>query len=275
MKRERSENNNAAQPETGKGHKFKLTWNFIFRFYDAYSRSKNMAKVAACLGTSAANLERRIEKYPPLRKAQEAADEYRPAQTLSAYSFSQLSEKGKRVWKELQTANSAEGIQALFAGENKKLRQELFIYALANTAYDLSSACRMVGIDRSLLGKWKHDLEFIQLLEEIQWHKKNFFETSFISLAEERHPGAIIFGNKTLNADRGYSEKLQLEHKGGIGGGGIDIEELDLDLATRKKILEAVRFQKARKMDQSQEMAIAVFKPKGSYSENGEKADGY
>ena len=75
--------------------------------------------------------------------------------------------------------------------------------------------------------------------------KKNFFESSLIGLVEEGHPGAVIFANKTVNADRGYSEKLRIEHTA-QGNDLIDINELELDLDTRKKILDAIRSKKAK-----------------------------
>ena len=221
-----------------------LPLRYVLQFYDAYSRSKNIAKVAAALETTGPNLQNQIDKHPSLQLAKEIADSYRPFQTLPGYVFSSLSKDAQETWKQITQADSREAVQRIFSRKTKELRQELFIYALVSSCYDLSSACRLVAMDRVQLQKWKHDLHFLQLMEEIQWHKKNFFESSLIGLVEERHPGAVIFVNKTLNADRGYSEKIQVEHSGQINT-GFTIEDLDLDLDTRKKILEAIRRKKA------------------------------
>src|SRR5690606_14891883 len=112
--------------------------------------------------------------------------------------------------------------------------QQLFCHALLHTAYDISKACHMVGISFNTLNKWRNDLEFLQMLEEVQFHKKNFFENALIGLVGESHPGAVIFANRTLNADRGYSDKLELTHETKeTGRMNFDIADLDLDVPTQ------------------------------------------
>ncbi len=226
--------------------KKKLDMEFILRFYDAYIRTYNLAKVAAALEMSPIQIERRIEKVPELKEAQELADRLRSkSSSLSNFVFRSLTKEAQETWEKLQkSADNKETIQKIFSRKTKQIRQELFIHALVHSSYDLSTACRMVGMDRSALQKWKHDLEFLQLMEEIQWHKKNFFESALVQLVEERHPGAVMFVNRTLNADRGYSEKLQINHSGEINS-GLSLAELDLDMETRKKVLQAIRLKKA------------------------------
>jgi hypothetical protein len=61
-------------------------------------------------------------------------------------------------------------------------------------------------------------------------------------LVEERHPGAVIFANRTVNADRGYTEKMQVEHSGSVAARGYQMEDIMpyLDIDTRRKILDAI-----------------------------------
>jgi hypothetical protein len=223
--------------------KQKIDLGFILEFYDAYVRCSNIAKVGMVLDLTGSSLQNRIDKSPALQKAREIADQHRTQRTLPSYVFESLSKEAQQTWAEIRKADSREIVQRIFSRKTKQLRQELFIYALVSSSFDLSSACRMVAMDRVTLHKWKSDLEFLQLMEEIQWHKKNFFESALVGLVEERHPGAVLFANRTINADRGYSEKLQIEHSGSIDT-SYSVEQLDLDLDTRRKILEAIRKRK-------------------------------
>ena len=223
----------------------KTDLKFILDFYDASLRGDDMAKIAAALDIGRKALVERIEKSEDLQMAQKLANERQGGRnTLSGYVFKQLSPEAREVWKQVQfwtdSNASYEKIESILGGKSKKLRQELFVHALVHSNFDVSTACTMVGVTRRCLEHWRKDLEFRQLIEEIQWHKKNFFERALVDLVEIRHPGATIFVNKTMNADRGYSEKLQVEHSGSVTT-GVRIEDLDLDLETRKKILLAIR----------------------------------
>lgn len=227
---------------------------FLLDFYDAFLRDPSYTKVAAALEMkSVKTLEARLQKYPALRYAKKLADERRGnRESLSNYIFKHLSPEAQRMWEEIQFWADSESaytkVQAILNGKTRKLRQELFIHALVHGGFNLSEACRVVAIPKCTLEEWKTDSEFLQLLEEIQWHKKNFFEHALIDLVEQRHPGATIFVNRTQNADRGYNEKIQVEHTGNVGF-GIDFDQLDLDIDTRRKVLEAIRRSKPIEVD--------------------------
>lgn len=64
-----------------------------------------------------------------------------------------------------------------------------------------------------------------------------------IGLVEEGHPNAVIFANRTQNADRGYNERLIIESKETSGGSrtNFNIADLDLDVPTLKKIQIAIQ----------------------------------
>lgn len=220
--------------------RFKLTTNYLLTFYDCMVREDNLTKAAAALGTKLTTLQDRIDEHEELQHAVQFARANRTKQTLPDYIFKSLSPEAQRTWDEIRKAKSVENIERIFSGKAIKLRQQLFIHALVTSGFDISSACRKVAIDRVRIEKWKHDLHFLQLLEEVQWHKKNFFEKHLIGLVEERHPGAVIFANRTINADRGYSEKLKVEHSGSVGR-DFDIDDLDLDVETKRKVLMAIR----------------------------------
>lgn len=225
----------------------------ILDYYDAWLRSGDLKMVAAALERHPKILSGWPVKYPEMKLAKALAEERRGkrSETFSGYILNRLSPDAQEVWKRMQFWESSESayekIDAILSGQPKKLRQELFIHALISTNFDLSSALRMVGVSRTQLLDWQHtDTEFQQLIEEIQWHKKNFFEKALVELVEQRHPSATIFVNETINADRGYNKKFHIEHSGQIDNGGFQLDDLDLSIETRREILEAIRKKKLK-----------------------------
>jgi len=203
-----------------------------------------MARVAVCLEITQKALLYQIDHHPELQLAKNLADQFRTEISLSSFIFSRLSKEAQETWNQIQTAKNAEKLEAIFMNKPRKIRQSLFVFALVTSSFDLSEACRMVGIPRGTLDAWRiADPRFADIIREIEWHKKNFFESRLVQLVEQNHPGAVIFVNRTLNADRGYSEKIQLQHSGSIET-GFSIDQLDLDLETKKKVLAAIRKKK-------------------------------
>lgn len=230
----------------------KIPQEFVLNFYDAVLRESSLAEVAAAMGLTRWALQKKINRSDDLQKAFELATERRKKNRLPDYVYRSLSQEARNTWEEIkEKAKSPEAIEQLFKDRPKALRQELFIHALISSKYDMSKACRLVGMSRAGVEKWKKDLHFLQLLEEVHFHKKNFFEKALISLVEERHPGAVLFVNKTMNADRGYSEKLHVEHT--TQQGTINLDDLQLDIQTRKKLLEAVRTKRLQEQNTEQE----------------------
>lgn len=228
------------------------TWNgevstrFLLDFYDACLREDCLKKIAACMEMGPRNLRIKVEKSKALQLAKKLAEERRGSRdSLADYVYGHLSEDSKDVWNKLEFWQENEKgctrqqIEAVFLGKKKQVRQEVFLHALVRSGFNCSEACHMVGITRFTLNAWRQEDAFRRLVDEIQWHKKNFFEHALMDLVEQRHPGAVIFVNRTVNQDRGYGERVTVDHT------GLDrefsVEDLDLDLDTRKKILEAIR----------------------------------
>jgi hypothetical protein len=166
--------------------------------------------------------------------------------SFRTYLTDRLSEEAKVIWKRLQTNDSSQRQEVLrfLKSSGVKLRQELFLHALFSSKFNLSEALRITGLKKPAVEKWiDTDPEFRKLVAEVQWHKKNFFEDALISLVGAKDPAAVIFANKTLNADRGYSEKIQIQtnHEP-----EFSIEELDLDIDTKRRVLEAIKKKKLK-----------------------------
>lgn len=235
-----------------------ITPKLLLDYYDAWLRSNDPNIVAAALGTVRQVIHDWPAKHPELAMAKKLAEERRgDRSTFQGYIFKRLSKEAQKVWEDISfwsEQSAYEKIEQIFSGHTKKLRQELFVHALVSSNFDMSTALHMVGLPYQTVKSWKDtDLAFTQLLEEITWHKKNFFETALLDLVEARHPSAVIFVNETINKDRGYSRKIEVEHSGAIDTGGINLADLDLDIQTRQKILEAIRRKKQDKERLTQE----------------------
>ena len=251
----------------------KLNLRFILDWYDAWLREAESSKVAAALEISNQVLHKRLAAHPELQEAKALAEERRGKQdTFIGYVYQQLSPKSKALWDQLSFWNDSEHayekIEAILKGQTRELRQELWIHALCTSNFNLSTACRLVGVTRAVLEDWSKDLAFRQMIEEIQWHKKNFFEHALMDLVDQRHPGAVLFVNRTVNADRGYGEKLEVEHSGSVGT-GFSLEDLDLPLNTRLEILAAIRKRKEQEAEAPIEVDAVPAKRLLSINTNG------
>jgi hypothetical protein len=106
-------------------------------------------------------------------------------------------------------------------------------------------ACRKVGISRQTFFLWCKDEKFQALVDEIQEAKKDFFEGSLIRLVAAGDTSATIFANRTVNKDRGYSERHQVDvnvsgqvtHKHEL----VSMEQLKLPTAVEKMLLQQIR----------------------------------
>lgn len=183
-------------------------------------------------------------------------------QTLD-YIYQHLPDDLKPLWEEIEYwsdhANGYQKLTILLNDKPTRIRQHLFVHAMVATNFDASAACKMVCLSKAHIDKWKEeDPNFPRLLEEIEWHKKNFFEKALIDMVQMRDSRAVVHVNKTLNSDRGYGEKSEVTHKGQVNHSHnwIPIDQLELDLETRTKVLAAMRKLQARIDDGSAPAAL-------------------
>jgi hypothetical protein len=227
------------------------TYQELLEFYDACLRENSNAGIVARLGWDPKMLWHRLQKWEEFRFAKKMADENREKTlSLSSYIFEHLSKESQEIWEKIQfwkdSTSAYEKINAILSGRTKKVRQELFIHALVTNHFDATTACKLVSIPYTQLLDWKKDdLEFRQLIEEIHWHKKNFFESSLVNLVEGGSEKAILFVNRTLNSDRGYTEKLEVKNTSKEQD--FRLEDLKLSIEVKKEILNAMRLAKEQK----------------------------
>jgi transposase-like protein len=115
--------------------------------------------------------------------------------------------RGEKM-KQLSTrTRQKEAKDSALTKSGKAERQDAFIQAYLASAFNISSACRQVGIDRSTYYKWIEDTEFISKFNEAKESKKDFIESMLLERVAKGDTIATIFACKCLLADRGYVEK--------------------------------------------------------------------
>jgi len=163
------------------------------------------------------------------------------------YVYTRLPLKLKETWDKLDALDKAdsgvEQIEALLADKGRTVRQHLFIHAWVTSNFSISDALRKVNLNRGTFDVWrKSDPNFTALVDEIQWHKKNYFEDCLTRLVTSGDSSATIFVNKTLNADRGYQDKLKIDmNVNTTVNHVVSMKDLNLPLSIRKMILESLR----------------------------------
>ncbi len=169
-------------------------------------------------------------------------------QTFIEYVYEHVPEHLQECMDEIlacaQEGTGVARVEALLRNQGKQARQHLFMHSLVTANFNASRACSMVNISRQTLEDWiLKDPDFGDLMDEIHWHKKNYCEAGLFSMIDEGNVNAIIFANRTLNKDRGYSEKVEIEVSGTVQHNHtvIAIDSLDLPLPVRQTLLDAIR----------------------------------
>jgi hypothetical protein len=192
------------------------------------------------------------KKYPAIKYALERAAEIHSisgASTIKEYVYKQLPPDLKHLWDKIEIwhdhPSGLEKIEELFARQPQRARQSLWLHALIECNFNQSEACRRVGVSRNMVLKWaEDDPDFPKLLEELDWHQKNFLENGLMSLVAAGNTLATVFANRTRNRDRGYGDKLSVEVSGQINvnhNHTVSIDQLKLPLEVRKQVLQAIR----------------------------------
>ena len=232
-------------------HKWKD--EYVFYIYDLTKDGHSASEIAKILGVGIMTLNKWKKRHPMVHLAISHGKEIMSLQhkrtpTFKSYVFDRLPKKLQRLWNDIDRLDRSktgyDQVLSLLEGKGRKARQHLFLYAWTQSNFSISKALSKVCVSRATFEKWKrNDPDFLDLVQEIDWHKKNFFEDALTNLVRTGDSSATIFVNRTQNADRGYSEKMQVEHKhsGSINVNLIDVDELSLPLSVRKMILQAHR----------------------------------
>ena len=252
----------------------KYTLTVPVQVYELLREGLELNAVAKTMGIRVGTLTHWIKKHPELQDAVGKALTLRKgdsSDTLRHFIYGRLSPRCQKLWNRIMASEEdttqLERVKALIYQKPKVMRQQLFFYAFVARNFNLSEACRLIGISKRQLDHWvEEDKAFRDLMEEFHWHKGNFFESALVGLVAQGDSSATIFANKTFNRNRGYGEKIQHEHSGTIDHQhtieAVKVDDLDLPLEVRRQILEALRHRNAALEDKSKEIQDADFEVK-------------
>jgi len=187
--------------------------------------------------------------HPSVRYALKTAKEDMKKGNLDdwmEYIKGRLPPKLQEFWNELCAFdNDTTGygkIQRLMKTKGVRVQQQMLLYSILTCGFNLSKALRKVGISRTTFTRWlETDIQFMELIKEVQEIKKDFFEEGLIRLVRAGDSPATIFANRTLNRDRGYAEKTEHVITGTLQMAPISIGELDLPKEVLSVLAEAIK----------------------------------
>ena len=214
------------------------------------------SKIAEAIGASRDIFKRLKAKRPAIAEALDmarSASDEEAAEDFKSYVFNHLPPELRSLWEDIERfedENSVERVEALMKRQGLRARQHLFIYALTSSHFDMNLACKKLAMNQGTIKLWiKKDPTFGELLDDIHWHKKNFFEHALIKLVRRGDPSAVIFANKTANRDR-YNDKQEVVVSGTIEHKHVvKIRDLKLPLETRRLLLERLRENKQKTIE--------------------------
>lgn len=248
------------------GSKFKD--EYYVTVYELARSGMSENKMSKNLGVSTVTLRSWKKKNKALRDAIERGRNSKGKMTTQRwfdYVYQKLPENLMKIWDEIQDLeaqpNGIQKIESLLETNGKRARQHIFLHALVTANFNVSRACSICNIPRRTFENWvTNEPDFSELMNEINVHKKNFFEASLVGLVARGDSAATIFVNRTYNRDRGYNEKVDVNVIGKIEHehvhAHISIDELELGLEVRTEILKAIR---KRNQDAIEHNQLEVF----------------
>lgn len=260
--------------------KKRCRWNpiFLVRVYKLAKLGFTDVDIEKDLGVSHVGFYKWKKEHPELEETLVMARKEKDCgETLADWIFSRLSPELKSIWQKIgrleKKIDGVARISALLSGHGKVAKQELFLYALCSHHFSRTRAMKKVGITKGELDEWiSTDNGFAKLVEEMEWHKGNFFEDSLVKLVQEGNPVAVVFANKTFNRGRGYGthSSVDVNVNGQMLHGVLDLSELIpmLSDGCKTELLSAIRRrdeQKAIMEDPEsrfmQQMEMEILKP--------------
>jgi len=223
----------------------KINLEFLLVMYDCLLRGMGLSALAATLEVPQDSLVRwRKTREDVMTVHRLAAERKKTLDDVGEYMLGKLSKPARKIWKQVEfylESNDNKVPSVVRQELATHVRQELFLHAMMLSNWNMSKSCRLAGVTREQALKWNEEIGFKKALKELQEAKKDFFEDALMGLVRDGYPGAIVFANRTQNADRGYTEKVEVKHSGMIHHSALNLDELELSFETRREILNAVR----------------------------------
>lgn len=220
------------------------------KIYDLLRAGMTLAAAAQALGTRKEVVERWCGQSPELAYAVAAGREARAArgaESFREFIAGRLPDRLRAVYDELERAddepNPIRRLELLMEDQGKRAKQRLFLHALFANNFNPSAARRMTGVTRRDLNTWKAgDPDFMEMAEEVMEAKKDFVEAALMQGVKAGDTAAVIFANKTLNADRGYDPKVRMELTGKVVHAHVNLDAVmdRLSVGAQRELVEAL-----------------------------------
>lgn len=233
--------------------KLEWKWEWLVPVYRMVRAGLSDSDVCKTLKISRETFYKYQRIVPELKAAIALAEKERiDNQDLPAWVNARLGPELMALWKKIEKWDGSKDgsgvnkIEMLLQDHGKRVRQQLFLHALCVFQFDPSTALRKVNVTARELKRWiAGDVEFAELVEEIEWHKGNFFESSLVQLVQEGNAAATIFANRAFNSGRGYGvkDRLDVNIDAKMMVGVVDLAELMPFMSdqTKTEVLEAIR----------------------------------
>lgn len=231
-------------------------WRNIF-FVNAYELARqgfSDNQIAKSLGVSTTTLQIWKKKKRTLREAikrgRGGSESHMDAMTYAQGCYEHLTPEAQDCFDRMtafhQEQNGIKRMEAMLRDQGKGMRQMMFITALISRNYNISEACRFTNIRRQTFDIWvATEPGFSQLMDEILEKMKDDFQMHLYKQSKSGEVAATKFALSALAKERGFGEKIQHEVSGKIEHEHkhvhVKIDDLNLDLDTRKEILQAIR----------------------------------
>ena len=220
----------------------------LVSIYQQASLGRSMTETAKTLGVGHDTFLKWKKEKSYVKDAWDRGREVLTAEPdFPSYVYNRLPENLQQLWDQIDEVdtkkNAQEMIERLLQGHPTQVRQHLFLYAWTSSDFSLSEAVKKVNINMTTLNNWKRDPEFAELVDEIHWHKKNYFERAFIGRVASGDTAAIIHAVKSQCADRGYNPSMQVDVAGKIEHQhDFNVEDImdELSLSARREILNVM-----------------------------------
>ena len=96
-------------------------------------------------------------------------------------------------------------------------KKKMFLEVFKDNAGNISQTCEAVGINRRTFYHWiDKDEKFREVVKEVEEGLIDFVESKLMMNIKEGKETSMIFFLKTKGKHRGYVEKTEVEHSGGL-----------------------------------------------------------
>jgi hypothetical protein len=218
------------------------------------------AAIARTIGVAPATFAGWVQTKPALRRVLKRARTGKRGEGYTSFRdfvYGRLPKRAQELWDRLEEVERlgahpergkmARSILRRIQEEATHIRMSLFIHAMVSTNFMVTAACNKVGISPGLVREWEL--------------RSPDFKTHLINLVRSGDSAATIFANKTINRDRGYNEKVQVEvnhtHSGKVA---LDVKDLSDEVI--KGLLEAQRRKAALQLEYKGEIQDAEWEEK-------------